>query len=440
MSQKREMLKEKYPDGKLPGAEPSGEGLFSRNFTLLVLGQVSSLFANTMLRFALSMYILELTGSASIFAGLLAISMIPTVILSPFGGVLADRANRRNIMVALDFLSGVTAAVTMLTIREANAVVVAGGALTVFSILGAFESPTVQAAVPQMQKGDNILKANAVVNQVAALAALIAPFIGSACYTTFGLKTVLTVSVFGFFLTAFLEVFIKLPFTRENLHEKWGKVIKNDFRVSFRFITKEKPEIFKILLAASAVSFFIIGTVNVGMPFIIRTILGLSAEYVGAAESICGATAILGSVIVGVAAKRLKTDGMYMYPMIVGICMIPMGMAFLLKNEKMVYAVIMLSIAVMQVLVSIFSIYCISLIQQQTPNELLGKVMAYISTISLCAQPLGQMMYGVLFDVLRDNVMWIMIGSAVCIVLMSMAVRPAFQGVENLRQGEEVLN
>lgn len=113
--------------------------------------------------------------------------------------------------------------------------------------------------------------------------------------------------------------------------------------------------------------------------------------------------------------------------------MVPMGMAFLLKNEKMVYAVIMLSIAVMQVLVSIFSIYCVSLIQQQTPNELLGKVMAYISTISLCAQPLGQMMYGILFDVLRDHVMWIMIGSAVCIVLMSMAARPAFQGVENLK-------
>lgn len=418
---------------RIPGGSSPGEKLFSRNFSLLVLGQVSSLFANTILRFALSMYILELTGSASVFAGLLAVSMIPTVILSPFGGILADRANRRNIMVVLDFLSGVTTVITMLAISEANAVVVVGASLTVFSVLGAFESPTVQAAVPQMQTGDNILKANAVVNQVAALAALIAPFIGSACYTTFGLKTVLTVSVFGFFLTALLEIFIKLPFTAQKVQEKWGQMIKNDFKVSFRFIAKERPEIFKILLAASAVGFFIMGTVNVGMPFMIRTILGLKAEYVGAAGSICGATAILGSVIVGVAAKHLKSDRMYQFPLIVGICMIPMGMAFMLENAKMVYLVLMLSIAVMQVLVSIFSIYCVSLIQQQTPNELLGKVMAYISTISLCVQPLGQMLYGVLFDGLRDHVMWIMIGSAVCIVLMSMAVRPAFKGIESLK-------
>ena len=79
--------------------------LFTRNFTFLILGQISSLIGNYTLKFALSMYVLEQTGSASIFAGLLALAMLPTILLSPFGGILADRANRRNIMVALDTLS-----------------------------------------------------------------------------------------------------------------------------------------------------------------------------------------------------------------------------------------------------------------------------------------------------------------------------------------------
>lgn len=73
--------------------------LFTRNFTFLILGQVSSLIGNYTLKFALSMYVLEQTGSASIFATLLAVAMLPTILLSPFGGILADRANRRNIMV-----------------------------------------------------------------------------------------------------------------------------------------------------------------------------------------------------------------------------------------------------------------------------------------------------------------------------------------------------
>ena len=80
--------------------------LFTRNFTLLLLGQASSLVGNYTLRFALSMLVLEETGSASVFGGILAVSMLPTILLSPLGGVLADRANRRNIMVALDVLSG----------------------------------------------------------------------------------------------------------------------------------------------------------------------------------------------------------------------------------------------------------------------------------------------------------------------------------------------
>ena len=68
------------------------EKLFNRNFTLLILGQVSSLTGNLTLKFALSMYILERTGSASLFAGLLAASMVPTLPLSPSRCILAARA------------------------------------------------------------------------------------------------------------------------------------------------------------------------------------------------------------------------------------------------------------------------------------------------------------------------------------------------------------
>ena len=77
--------------------------LFHRNFSLMIIGQIISLFGNAILRFALSMYVLDLTGSAAAFGTILAVSMIPTVLLSPVGGIIADRINRRNIMVALDF-------------------------------------------------------------------------------------------------------------------------------------------------------------------------------------------------------------------------------------------------------------------------------------------------------------------------------------------------
>lgn len=94
--------------------------LFTRNFMLLILGQLTSLFGNFILKLALSMYVLEITGSAAIFAGILSIATIPTIILSPLGGILADRANRRNIMVALDTLTGISVLITTLLLSAKN--------------------------------------------------------------------------------------------------------------------------------------------------------------------------------------------------------------------------------------------------------------------------------------------------------------------------------
>ena len=149
--------------------------LFTRNFTFLMLGQASSLLGNYTLKFALSMYVLEQTGSATIFAGLLALAMLPTILLSPLGGILADRANRRNIMVALDTLSGLFVLMAGFAL-PAGDICVSGTLLVLLSVLGAFESPTVQACVPQMLSGDNLVKGNAAVNQVASIASLVIRF------------------------------------------------------------------------------------------------------------------------------------------------------------------------------------------------------------------------------------------------------------------------
>lgn len=121
------------------------EKLFNRNFTLLILGQVSSLIGNYTLRFALSMHVLEQTGSASVFAGLLSLALLPTILLSPFGGVLADRVNRRNIMAALDALSGTAVLLAGFAMTFGRDIFVIGVLLVILSVLDAFESPTVQA-------------------------------------------------------------------------------------------------------------------------------------------------------------------------------------------------------------------------------------------------------------------------------------------------------
>ena len=110
------------------------EKVFSKNFMLLILGQVSSLFGNYIIKFALSMYVLDTTGSATIFASILSIATIPTILLSTLGGILADRANRKNIMVALDTLSGVFVLCAALLFTEQDGILLTGILLVCLSV------------------------------------------------------------------------------------------------------------------------------------------------------------------------------------------------------------------------------------------------------------------------------------------------------------------
>ena len=282
------------------------EKLFTRNFTLLILGQVSSLTGNYTLKFALSMYVLEQTGSASIFAGMLSAALLPTVLLSPFGGILADRANRKHIMVALDALSGLSVLAAGLLLPLGRELWVIGALLVLLSVLAAFESPTVQACVPQMVSPQNLVQGNAVVSQVSAVTSLVTPFLGSLFYTAFGIGPVFAAAVACFWLTALLECMIHLEYQKPPRTAGIGAIVREDLAVSAHFLRREQPDILKLLLLTALAGMFVSGTAVVGFPYLVRTVLGLSATYYGAAESAMGAAAILGSLCAGLLGKKLR--------------------------------------------------------------------------------------------------------------------------------------
>lgn len=405
--------------------------LFTRNFTLLVMGQVSSLFGNYILRLALSMYVLEVSGSAAVFASVLSIATVPAILLSPFGGILADRVNRRNIMVALDALTGISVLCAAAFLSTGNALAVISVLLIVLSVFGAFETPTVQACIPQMLTGDNIIRGNAVVNQIASLSYLAAPLLGGILYASLGLKPVMYASVVCFFITALFECFIKIGCQRRDYQGNIMAMIKDDFLISIRFLVKENSDVMKLLLLAALSRFFVMGVTLVGLPFIVRTILGLDAKYYGTAESTLAVATIMGSIAAGLLTGKMKTGRLAYILAAIGACIIPAGVIFLFPSGTMTrYGVNIAAFCGMQIAISIFSIFAVSIIQQNTPDHLIGKVMAYTSAVTMCAQPVGQMVYGFLFDRFREDVHLVLVptGAAVCMIgLLSAGFFKEFQ-------------
>ena len=407
------------------------EKLFTRNFTLLILGQVSSLTGNYTLKFALSMYVLEQTGSASIFAGMLSAALLPTVLLSPFGGILADRANRKHIMVALDALSGLSVLAAGLLLPLGRELWVIGALLVLLSVLAAFESPTVQACVPQMVPPQNLVQGNAVVSQVSAVTSLVTPFLGSLFYTAFGIGPVFAAAVVCFWLTALLECMIRLEYQKPPRTAGIGAIVREDLAVSAHFLRREQPDILKLLLLAALAGMFVSGTAVVGFPYLVRTVLGLSATYYGAAESAMGAAAILGSLCAGLLGKKLRVRDLSAIFLSFGLSLFPIGLSFLLPVGRMArYGVLLFFFCVCQLGVCIFSTYAITLIQQRTPKQLMGKVMSCVFTLSMCAQPVGQMVYGALFDCFSDSVYWVLIPTGMLICLIAVVSRGFLKRME----------
>ena len=184
--------------------------MWNRNFLMVVIGQIISLFGNAILRFALPLYLLNETGSAALFGMVSACSFIPMIVLSPIGGIFADRVNKRNIMVVLDFATAILVLMIMLLLGKMNLVVLLFGAMFIlYGVQGAYQ-PAVQASIPALLSEEHIMQGNAVINLISSFSGLIGPVIGGALFGFYGIMPILYVSAVCFLLSALMEIFIHI--------------------------------------------------------------------------------------------------------------------------------------------------------------------------------------------------------------------------------------
>lgn len=149
-----------------------------RNFYLVVVGQIISILGSALLRFGLSLYILDITGRADLYAALYAISNI-AILLAPIGGAIADRFNRRNLMVIYDFTSSAIVFLYYLCLPiQSSSILITAIVMVALSIISSMYQPTITASIPLLVEETKLEQANGIVNGVQALSNVVAPAIG----------------------------------------------------------------------------------------------------------------------------------------------------------------------------------------------------------------------------------------------------------------------
>lgn len=380
--------------------------LFSRDFTLVVIGQIISLFGNAAVRFVLPLYLLNQTGSSVLYGTVMACAFIPSILLSPVGGILADRVNKRNIMVLLDFITA--AVITLFSVLMNTMSLTA--LLTIilmilYGIAGAYQ-PAVQASIPALVRPEHFMAANSVINMISSLASLLGPVIGGILYSVYGLKTVLCVCIPCFVGSAIMEIFIQIPFEKRPLGDGMWKTVQRDLAESIRLIRKEKPIIGKVLLVICGVNLFLASMLIVGLPYIITEILNFEASQAnrlyGFAEGVLAAGGLMGGFCSGLFSDKFHIQKSGNLIIICAVSVFPMGAALMLAASGIVsYLAMVFGCFVIMAASTIFTVQMMSFVQSETPPELIGKVISLILTAAMCAQPLGNALYGILFEVCR---------------------------------------
>lgn len=406
--------------------------LFTKDFTLVVMGQIISLFGNAAIRFALPLYLLNLTGSSALYGTVTACAFLPAILLSPMGGMIADRVNKRNVMVALDFLTAAVIFAFSLLMDTLSLVPLLTTTLMIlYGIAGTYQ-PSVQASIPALVCPEQTMGANSVINTVSSFSALIGPVLGSLLYSAWGLKPVLWVCIVCFFLSAVMELFIRIPFQKQTSGGGILKTVRNDFAESIRFLQAEKPVIRKGMFVVCGINLFLSAMILVAMPWLITEVLDLNAalanQLYGFSQGALAAGGLTGGILAGIFADRLHVRTSAHILAACALCVFPIGITLLISDSGILnYLVLTICCFLIMVFSTIFMVQMMAFIQTESPPHLTGKVIAVILTVSMCSQPLGNALYGVLFEAGREYEYAVVLFSGMISLLIAVKARKVFQ-------------
>ncbi len=401
--------------------------LWKKDFTLVVIGQIISLFGNGILRFALPLHLLNITGSSALFGIVSAVSFLPLVLLMPIGGILADRTNKRNIMVILDFLTGCLMLFFYLTMDNVSLIPLMIATLMILYSIGGLYHPTVQASIPVLVDEKVLVNGNGIISSIGALANLIAPVIGGMLLANFGITPIIAVSIICFFASAILELFIRIPYQKQTSTSSVFQVVKEDSKVAMNFIFKEKPRLRKLMFVICILNALISALIMISLPVLISERLALSEEMYGFSQGILAFGGLFGGILTGVFGEKLHIKKLYKYIGLVALSLIPMSLSIVFSSTPLIsYALILVSAFLAMCASTLASVMILTYTQSETPENMVGKIMAFVMAVGMFASPLGQATYGIAFEYLIGYESFIILGAVIISLFVSLYTKNIF--------------
>lgn len=379
--------------------------LKNKNFSLLILGGIISSIGNKMLSISLSLYVLKETGSAAKFASILAVSLIPTILLWPISGVISDWFNKKKILIISDIFSGVIVlffALKFLTIGSLsiNSIYIL---VILLSIISTIYTPTTMSVIPYIIDKDNLIDANGINSILQNMSSILAPIIGTALFSFYGIFFILFLDSISFLLASIGEMFINIPSNPLKNTINFNSFF-TDFKDGIIFI-KSKKLLLTILLLGLAVNLVYSPIISIGFNYISKITLNISDYQIGILNSIITISTFFAPFLCKLISPKLKLgkilflDIIFQSFLFLLLAISSSTLYINLFSSKLVPYISLIVIGFfLNLICCTGNLALTTLIQKETPLSYIGRVQSTLSSLLIASTPIGQIIFGFLFD------------------------------------------
>jgi MFS family permease len=387
---------------RLPGSLPA---LRSRNFRLFIIGQLISYTGSWLQTVAQGWLVLQLSNSAFIVGLVTALGALPILLFTLYGGVLADRVNRRKTVMLLQALLAVEALALAILVALNHVTVGWIMGLAVFTgLVTAFEVPIRQSMVAELSGRDSLMNAIALQSSVFNLARVLGPALAGAIIGVWGVGACFFLNAASFLAVIWGLYRMDMPETPRPV----GRVdVIGAFKEGARYVRHERwPRALMILIASTTIFGF---SFLVMLPVFARDVLGTDAAGYGVLVSAVGVGALSGALFLAAFGGTLRKRRLSL------ISAVGFGAALATTSLAPNYWVALGLLAVVGCSMVLQSISANTLLQQEAPDHLRGRVMGFYSFVVLGMAPFGALQIGWISQHLGTRVAFAL-GGSVCVL------------------------
>lgn len=378
------------------------------NTTLFFTSKCISLLGTNVYNFALSLYILKITGSGISFALNVLMGMVPRIIFGPLAGIVADRINRKKLTILLDVFSGVVVFGLLLAASLFGLKVGFIYAAAVFlSILNVFYDTSLGAALPNLVRDNQLMKVNAYAGAAGSLSGILSPVIGGLIYGWIPINIFLIINGVSFFFSAFQELFINFDLNKQEVLEGSASAPVQSMGSAMKEVLgfiKEQKVLSYLFKYALMINFFITAAMAVVYPFIINRVLKMKPSQFGTIEAFFSAGFLVTSLIIGHLKEKEKKMKIISFGLAaIGAILILIGVptlnffSHLGINLLFIYYILLLfTTAALLVLVNTPLMVTI---QRITPDQMRGRINGMLGTLCSGIAPFGVIIAGIIIEI-----------------------------------------